>query len=513
MLVGVWLAGVTLLTVPAAGGLDVGAADEAARHAPPRHASCRRWSSVCRSSSTSRGRVRLLESSAVVVPTVIGWLQPVILLPVSALAGLSPTQIEAILAHELAHIRRHDYLVNLLQTLLETLLFYHPAVWWLSRSDPHERENCCDDLAVSLCGDPVAYARALADLEEHRGSAGPLVMAASGGAAAAADPSSADRRTGIARRPRSRLARRSHRPAARRRHWDNGVTTKCDGCTECTDRRRRAPSHLPHCPPVCRPRRLLHPPSPARRKAGASPHPAHSPRRVHPAHSRPECTRAQSAPSAPSARRAECTQRTVGPSAPSAQSVRVRPAHSQPRVHPAHPRPSAPSAPSARSFHCAKARRTAGQSSSLSINTSGEGQKSRGSMSWSNDGEKLEVKYEGEFEFSDDDTDVKRMSPGAQLRISDGGWFNGRSVEFSRRSVGQHHAAVLARFGRASVRTRRAAVAVADVAAVHPAERHRRQGARRPHLQGAGSRRVCWPRSRRSKAAGRSGAISPSSSR
>ena len=112
--------------------------------------------------------VRLLESTLVDVPTVIGWLKPVVLLPASALAGLSPHQLEAILAHELAHIRRHDYLVNLLQTLVETLLFYHPAVWWLSRRIRAERENCCDDLAVSLCGDPVAYAAALAELEGLR---------------------------------------------------------------------------------------------------------------------------------------------------------------------------------------------------------------------------------------------------------------------------------------------------------------------------------------------------------
>src|SRR6266700_8429858 len=112
-----------------------------------------------------RRAITLLESTLVEVPTVIGWLKPVVLLPVSALGGLAPQQLEAILAHELAHIRRHDCLVNLLQTLVETLLFYHPAVWWLSRRIRIERENCCDDLAVSLCGDPVAYATALADLE------------------------------------------------------------------------------------------------------------------------------------------------------------------------------------------------------------------------------------------------------------------------------------------------------------------------------------------------------------
>ena len=180
MLVGVWLAGVSLLTVRLLGGWMW--VQRMKRHAST-GASRELQGMVVRLSKRlhiSR-TVRLLQSSAVVVPTVIGCLRPVILFPVSALAGMSPTQIESILAHELAHIRRHDYLVNLLQTLLETLLFYHPAVWWLSRRIRDERENCCDDLAVSLCGDPVAYARALADLEEHRGSAGPLVMAASGG--------------------------------------------------------------------------------------------------------------------------------------------------------------------------------------------------------------------------------------------------------------------------------------------------------------------------------------------
>jgi beta-lactamase regulating signal transducer with metallopeptidase domain len=125
--------------------------------------------------------IRLLESAMVEVPTVIGWIKPVVLLPASALAGLGPRQLEAILAHELAHIRRHDYLVNLLQTVVETLLFYHPAVWWLSRRIRIERENCCDDLAVSLCGDPYTYAKALTDLEELRGVRGQLVIAASGG--------------------------------------------------------------------------------------------------------------------------------------------------------------------------------------------------------------------------------------------------------------------------------------------------------------------------------------------
>src|SRR5688572_9028659 len=131
-----------------------------------------------------RRPITLLESTLVEVPTVLGFLKPVVLLPASVIGGLTPQQLEAILAHELAHIRRHDYLVNLLQTLVETVLFYHPAVWWVSRRIRVERENCCDDLAVSLCGDPVAYATALADLEALRSGPVPdhdIAMAATGG--------------------------------------------------------------------------------------------------------------------------------------------------------------------------------------------------------------------------------------------------------------------------------------------------------------------------------------------
>ncbi len=125
--------------------------------------------------------VTLFESALVEVPTVVGWLRPVILLPASALTGLSPEQLEAILAHELAHIRRYDYLVNVLQTVVEILGFYHPAVWWVSHRIRIERENCCDDAAVRLCGDSVRYARALTCLEEIRHSQTELAMAATGG--------------------------------------------------------------------------------------------------------------------------------------------------------------------------------------------------------------------------------------------------------------------------------------------------------------------------------------------
>lgn len=125
--------------------------------------------------------VRVVESARIPVPLVVGWLQATVLFPASALTGLSPRQLEAILAHELAHIRRQDYLVNALQMILETLLFYHPATWWISEHIRNERENCCDDLAIQLCGDRMMYARALAALEDLRDAPVSLAMAADGG--------------------------------------------------------------------------------------------------------------------------------------------------------------------------------------------------------------------------------------------------------------------------------------------------------------------------------------------
>jgi CubicO group peptidase (beta-lactamase class C family)/beta-lactamase regulating signal transducer with metallopeptidase domain len=130
--------------------------------------------------------VKVIESLSVQVPMVIGWLQPVVLLPTSAISGLSVKQLEMILAHELAHIRRHDYLMNLLQTMIETLFFYHPAVWWVSHKIRETREHCCDDLAVALCGgNKFHYAQTLASLDSLRPGSNlamsNLTVAASGG--------------------------------------------------------------------------------------------------------------------------------------------------------------------------------------------------------------------------------------------------------------------------------------------------------------------------------------------
>ncbi len=122
--------------------------------------------------------VRLLESTLADVPMVVGWFAPVVILPVSVLSGLPPEQVRALLAHELAHVRRYDALVNAVQVVAETVLFYHPAVWWLSQRVRIEREHCCDDLAVSAYDQRVTYVKALAEAASLARSAAPLAMAA-----------------------------------------------------------------------------------------------------------------------------------------------------------------------------------------------------------------------------------------------------------------------------------------------------------------------------------------------
>lgn len=112
--------------------------------------------------------VRVVQSTWVEAPTLLGWVRPMILLPPSALLGLTPRQLEMVLAHELAHLARYDHVVNFFQVAVETLLFYHPAVWWLSRRIREERELCCDDCAMALFAGRHEYASALAFLETHR---------------------------------------------------------------------------------------------------------------------------------------------------------------------------------------------------------------------------------------------------------------------------------------------------------------------------------------------------------
>jgi bla regulator protein BlaR1 len=125
---------------------------------------------------------RLLISHIIDVPMVMGWLRPVVILPASMLTCLSCAQLESLIAHELAHVRRYDYLINLLQTSIEVLLFFHPCVKWISRQVRVEREYCCDDVAIDCCGNAKTYLLALTNAEVLRGdNVHNLAMAATGG--------------------------------------------------------------------------------------------------------------------------------------------------------------------------------------------------------------------------------------------------------------------------------------------------------------------------------------------
>jgi len=175
-----WLAGAVVFWIRLAGGWMVAARMQSmlVRRAPPE------WQETLRNLGAQIGvarPVRLVVSALVQVPTVVGWLRPMVLVPVGALGGLPAEHVEALLLHELAHIRRHDYLVNILQSIAESLLFYHPAVWWVSGHMRSEREQCCDDLAVSATGDVLTYARALAQLESYNPVHFGAALAANGG--------------------------------------------------------------------------------------------------------------------------------------------------------------------------------------------------------------------------------------------------------------------------------------------------------------------------------------------
>ncbi len=127
--------------------------------------------------------VRYCECRLVNVPSVIGFFHPVVLLPLRALTGLSPEQLEAVIAHELGHVKRFDVAVNFVQVIAETVFFFHPAVWWLNKRIRADREDCCDDVAIAACGRRVIYARALATMADWRDTP-ELAMAATGGAVA-----------------------------------------------------------------------------------------------------------------------------------------------------------------------------------------------------------------------------------------------------------------------------------------------------------------------------------------
>ena len=174
-----WLFGVALFSVRSAGGFIL-----LERERRRQSAVVKDWVlELCHILQDQLGinrAVQYCESTFLQAPAVIGWFRPIVFLPASALTGLSEAQLRLVIAHELAHIQRLDAFVNVFQVCVETLLFYHPAVWWLNRRIRAEREHCCDQIAVALCGNAVEYARALTLMEEWR-SAPALAMAANRG--------------------------------------------------------------------------------------------------------------------------------------------------------------------------------------------------------------------------------------------------------------------------------------------------------------------------------------------
>lgn len=175
-LVELWFAGVVLLSLRSAGGILLVEQLRRKETIPVTEELLELCMALQRRMGLTRA-VRYCESLHLDAPAVAGWIRPVVLLPVSALSGLTAVQLEAVIAHELAHISRYDAFVNLFQIGVETLLFYHPGVWWLGKRVRVEREHCCDDAAVALCGSPVTYANALTRIAECR-AAPELAMAA-----------------------------------------------------------------------------------------------------------------------------------------------------------------------------------------------------------------------------------------------------------------------------------------------------------------------------------------------
>ncbi|RFP10601.1 MULTISPECIES: M56 family metallopeptidase [unclassified Duganella] len=159
--------------------------DRAAKHCDCRHRQDQlRWEASLARLAERFGigrKVRLRIVDTVSSPITAGLWRPIVLLPAALVAGMPPDLLEALLAHEVAHIKRHDYLINLLQNVIETLLFYHPAVWWISRRIRIERELIADDFAARQLGEPRRLALALSELERLQFSTHHLAQAANGG--------------------------------------------------------------------------------------------------------------------------------------------------------------------------------------------------------------------------------------------------------------------------------------------------------------------------------------------
>jgi beta-lactamase regulating signal transducer with metallopeptidase domain len=174
-----WLLGVACLSTRTIGGWRLIQRLRRSALAEAPEAVRANFARLCKRLGLTR-HVSLRISEHVQGPLAIGIVRSLIILPASTLMALSPEQLEAVLAHELAHVRRADYLWNLIQTTVETLFFFHPLVWWLGRRLRQQRELCCDDVAVQSCADPLIYATALLRLEERRRQPLSLAMALDG---------------------------------------------------------------------------------------------------------------------------------------------------------------------------------------------------------------------------------------------------------------------------------------------------------------------------------------------
>ncbi len=166
-LVELWFAGVVLLSLRSVGGILVVERLRRKDTVPITEELLGLCLALQRRMGLTR-TIRFCETLRLDAPAVAGWIRPVVLLPLSALTGLTEGQLVAVIAHELAHIRRHDAFVNLFQVAVETVLFYHPAVWWLGKQVREEREHCCDDVAVEVCGNAASYAYALTQMAETK---------------------------------------------------------------------------------------------------------------------------------------------------------------------------------------------------------------------------------------------------------------------------------------------------------------------------------------------------------
>lgn len=181
ILVGFWLIGVMLFSIRLAGGVWAVHLYKTRKVSAVETHWQEKFDELC-ASLQIRQKVKFLQSQMIEMPVVIGWLKPVVLVPASAFLQISPKELETILIHELTHIKRNDYLINFVQSLVEILFFFHPCVWWISAQIRTEREFAVDEIVSQMLEtERFVYATALANLEDSRASAPTLAMAADGG--------------------------------------------------------------------------------------------------------------------------------------------------------------------------------------------------------------------------------------------------------------------------------------------------------------------------------------------